>query len=117
MLKKLLLYLPCTFALAQCDAPQTTTPNMEFKQIPVTYPFSKRDTAVTDSYFGITVKDPYRWLEDDQSAETKDWVQKQNIVTNGYLSQIPYRAKIGKRLAEIWNFEKYGTPFKKADRY
>lgn len=117
MLKKILLYLPCAFALAQCGAPQPTTPSMEFKQIPVTYPFSKRDTAVADTYFGTTVKDPYRWLEDDQSAETKDWVQKQNIVTNGYLGQIPYRAKIGKRLAEIWNFEKYGTPFKKADRY
>ena len=81
MLKKLLLYLPCTFALAQCDAPQTTTPNMEFKQIPVTYPFSKRDTAVTDSYFGITVKDPYRWLEDDLSEDTKKWVIEQNKAT------------------------------------
>ena len=90
---------------------------MEFKKIPVTYPATRKDTTVGDTYFGTKVKDPYRWLEDDQSAETKDWVQKQNIVTFGYLSQIPYRDKVRKRLEQIWNYEKYGTPFKEGGKY
>ena len=90
---------------------------MEFKKIPVTYPATRKDTTVEDNYFGTKVKDPYRWLEDDQSAETKDWVQKQNIVTFGYLSQIPYRDKVRKRLEQIWNYEKFGTPFKEGGKY
>lgn len=109
--------LGSTLFLCNCkNNPQSNTIT-DFKKIPVTYPFSKKDDKVTDTYFGTTVADPYRWLEDDQSLETKDWVQKQNIVTNGFLSQIPYREKIAARLGEIWNFEKFGTPFKKADRY
>lgn len=96
---------------------QTTTSSMEFKQIPVTYPFCRKDTGVVDTYFGQTIKDPYRWLEDDQSAETKEWVQKQNLITFGYLEQIPYREKLKKRLEQIYNFEKYSTPFKKAGKY
>ena len=106
------------FWMVQCT--QNTvqpTPFMDFKKIPVTYPFSQKDTSVSDTYFGTKVSDPYRWLEDDQSAATKDWVMKQNIVTNGYLGQIPYRDKILKRLEVIWNFEKFGVPFQKAGRY
>jgi prolyl oligopeptidase len=90
---------------------------MQNKKIPVSYPASTKDTTVRDDYFGTVVYDPYRWLEDDQSAETKDWVQKQNLVTFGYLEQIPFRDKIKSRLEEIWNFEKYGTPFKEGGKY
>jgi len=90
---------------------------MNFKKIPIAYPGSRKDTTVSDTYFGKKIADPYRWLEDDQSAETKDWVQKQNIVTNGYLSQIPYREKLKHRVEQIFNFEKYGPPFKKAGKY
>jgi prolyl oligopeptidase len=90
---------------------------MEFKQIPVTYPATRKDTTVKDTYFGVNVSDPYRWLEDDQSAETKDWVKKQNIVTQGYLTQIPTRSRILKRLEAIWNFEKFSVPFKEGNRY
>ena len=97
--------------------PKSNTASMDIKQIPVTYPPTRQDSTVADDYFGTIIKDPYRWLEDDQSAETKDWVTKQNIVTNGYLSQIPYRDKIKKRLEQIYNFEKFGTPFKKAGKY
>ena len=82
------------FWMVQCT--QNTvqpTPFMDFKKIPVTYPFSQKDTSVSDTYFGTKVSDPYRWLEDDQSAATKDWVMKQNIVTNGYLGQIPIAIK------------------------
>jgi prolyl oligopeptidase len=66
----------------------------------------------TDTYFGETVSDPYRWLEADTADDTKDWVKKQNEVTNQYLSKIPYRADIKKRLTELWNYEKYTAPFK-----
>ena len=101
---KLLLYAIPVITLFACtgDVPSTTTPN--FKKIPVTYPFSRKDTTVADQYFARKISDPYRWLEDDQSAETKDWVTKQNLVTNGYLGQIPYRAKIKNRVEQIFNF-------------
>ncbi len=102
--------------LVACQQPKPKA-GSEFKTIPVTYPFSRKDTAARDNYFGTIIHDQYRWLEDDQSAETKDWVQKQNLVTFGYLSQIPYREKIKKRLEQIWNYEKFSTPFKEAGRY
>jgi prolyl oligopeptidase len=97
--------------------PKSELHAMEFKKIPLTYPFTRKDTTVSDDYFNQKIKDPYRWLEDDQSAETKDWVEKENLVTFGYLSQIPYREKLKKRLSEIFNYEKFGTPFKKAGKY
>lgn len=77
-------------------------------------------TATTDQvdvYHGVAVKDPYRWLEDDNSAATKAWVEAQNRVTFDYLGQIPQRAAIKARLTELWNFERYGTPFREGGRY
>ncbi|MCW3121949.1 MAG: family peptidase [Flavipsychrobacter sp.] len=71
-----------------------------------------RKTDHADEYFGTKVSDPYRWLEDDRSEETKDWVVKQNKVTNEYIAQIPFRNAIKKRLTELWNYEKYSAPFK-----
>lgn len=91
--------------------------SMDFSPIPITYPFSRKDNTVSDQYFNTKVQDPYRWLEDDQSAETKDWVKKQNLVTFGYLSQIPFRVKVKERLTKIFNYEKFGNPFKKAGKY
>ena len=64
-----------------------------------------------DAFFGTEVKDPYRWLENDLAPDTKDWVQRQNAVTNSYLSKIPFRESIKKRLTELWNYEKYSAPF------
>ncbi len=78
------------------------------------YPDTKK-TIETDTYFGTKVDDPYRWLEDDLSEETKDWVQRQNKVTQDYLSKIPFRDAIKKRLTELWNYEKYSAPFKEGD--
>jgi len=78
---------------------------------PVQYP----ETPKTDSatvYFGETVKDPYRWLEDDRSEETAAWVEAQNKVTFGYLETIPYRKALKERLEKIWNYEKITAPFK-----
>jgi len=90
---------------------------VNFNQIAVTYPFSRKDTAIIDHYFGQNIADPYRWLENNKSTETKEWVQQQNLLTFGYLSKIPFRDKIKKRLEGIYNFEKYSAPFKKGGKY
>ena len=71
-----------------------------------------RKTDQADDYFGTKVSDPYRWLEDDRSDETKAWVIAQNKVTTGYIAQIPFRDAIKKRLTELWNYAKYSAPFK-----
>jgi len=75
------------------------------------YPQTKKVDTVT-TYFGTKVADPYRWLENDQAPDTKGWVQEENKVTQGYLTQIPFRETIRKRLETLWNYEKYGAPFK-----
>ncbi|MBU2871707.1 prolyl oligopeptidase family serine peptidase [Colwellia sp. E2M01] len=80
----------------------------------VNYPMTKKGSVV-DSYFGIDVADPYRWLEDDRSEETGAWVKAENKVTFDYLAQIPYREQLKTRLAELWNYEKISAPFKKGD--
>ncbi|WP_353181757.1 prolyl oligopeptidase family serine peptidase [Parapedobacter lycopersici] len=67
---------------------------------------------VVDTYFGNKVPDPYRWLENDTSRDTKAWIKAQNEVTNRYLERIPFRKAIYDRLAELWNYEKYTAPFK-----
>ena len=81
---------------------------------PIEYPATAQEEVV-DNIFGTPVADPYRWLEDDMSAETADWVKRQNVVTFGYLEQIPYREEIRSRLTAMWNYEKYGAPFKRGD--
>lgn len=78
------------------------------------YPATKKVDTVTN-YFGTNVKDPYRWLEDDRSAETAAWVVDQNKVTFDYLSKIPYREALKNRLEKLWNYEKIGAPFKEGD--
>jgi prolyl oligopeptidase len=78
--------------------------------IPVTYPQTKKTDKV-DTYFGVEVKDPYRWLEDDRSEETAAWVKAENKVTFGYLEKIPFRDDLKKRLSNLWNYEKVGAPF------
>ncbi|WP_231425497.1 prolyl oligopeptidase family protein [Pedobacter sp. Leaf250] len=80
------------------------------------YPQTKKDST-TDNYFGTTIADPYRWLENDTSAETAAWVNAENKVTQNYLSQIPYRDDIKRRLTEIWNYPKEGAPFKVGEYY
>ncbi len=74
------------------------------------YPETKKVDTVTN-YFGTEVKDPYRWLEDDKSKETEDWVKAENKVTYDYLAKIPYRKELNSRLTELWNYEKLGAPF------
>ena len=78
------------------------------------YPVTKKGD-VKDTYFGVEVADPYRWLEDDHSEETAEWVKAENKVTYNYLNQIPYREELKERLSSIWNYEKVGAPFKEGD--
>ncbi len=82
----------------------------------IKYPESMKGN-VSDVYFETTVQDPYRWLEDDNSAETAAWVAAQNSVTNEYLNEIDFRSALKSRLEKIWNYPKLGVPFKKGDKY
>ncbi len=86
------------------------------RQQKIEYPDTKR-VDVTDDYHGTVVADPYRWLENDTSAETEAWVKAQNAVTFAYLEKIPFRNQIKERLEKMWNYPKYGVTFKKGDRY
>ncbi len=83
-------------------------------QMTINYPETKK-VDTTDVYFDNVVADPYRWLEDDRSEETGDWVKAQNQVTQNYLAQIPYREQIENRLTELWNYEKISAPFIEGD--
>jgi prolyl oligopeptidase len=78
------------------------------------YPNTKKVDSV-DTYFGIKIQDPFRWLEDDRSPETENWVKEQNKTTFNYLDKIPFRKELKKRLEQLWNFEKLGSPFKEGD--
>lgn len=82
----------------------------------IKYPETKKVDQV-DDYFGTKVSDPYRWLEDDKSAETAAWVAAENKVTQDYLSKIPFREQVRKRLEEMWNYPKYSSPFKEGEYY
>jgi len=80
------------------------------------YPETKKG-SVADEYFGLRVPDPYRWLEDDNAEDVKEWVGKQNEVAFSYLEKIPYREKIKNRYAELYNYPKYSIPFKEGNKY
>jgi prolyl oligopeptidase len=80
------------------------------------YPPTRKCDQV-DQYHGVTVADPYRWLEDLDSEETALWVEAQNRVTFGYLNEIPAKETIKKRLTQLWDYQKYGIPFKQGNRY
>ena len=87
-----------------------TTAGISFGQDKIQYPESKKGETV-DVYFDTKVNDPYRWLEDDKSAETGAWVKAENEVTYGYLDKIPFREELKKRMEKLWNYEKISAPF------
>ncbi|MEA1887758.1 MAG: prolyl oligopeptidase family serine peptidase [Bacteroidota bacterium] len=101
-MKKSIVILTIMLIIASCNSTDKGK---------IDYPETKK-VDVEDDYFGTTVKDPYRWLEDDNSAETAAWVEAQNEVTFAYLDKIPYRDEIRTNLTEMWNYEKYTAPFK-----
>jgi len=80
------------------------------------YPETKK-VEVTDDYFGTKVDDPYRWLEDDNSPETAQWVKEENKVTDEYLSKIPFRDKLKQRFEKLYNYPKFSAPFRAGKRY
>jgi len=83
----------------------------------IRYPDTSKNHKISDTYFGTTVTDPYRWLEDDNSPETAQWVKEQNNITFQYLQQISQRDTIKKRLTEIWDYEKISAPTKHGEKY
>jgi prolyl oligopeptidase len=82
----------------------------------IQYPVTAKE-VVSDDYFGTRVDDPYRWLEDDRAANTAAWVTEENRLTDKYLSKIPYRDQIRDRLEKLWNYPKFGEPFRKGKFY
>ncbi len=80
------------------------------------YPVTAKTNQV-DDYHGTRVADPYRWLEDDNSPATKEWVEAENKVTFGFLEKIPQRAAIKQRLTELWNYERFGVPSREGGSY
>ena len=113
-MKHLLLTGSLLALLVGCNQTTTTSQNSTTNNEKMNYPTTKKGDVV-DNYFGTSVPDPYRWLEDDKSAETAEWVKKQNEFTFAYLSQIPYRNTIKEKLQKLWNYERIGAPFTEGD--
>jgi prolyl oligopeptidase len=101
------------------DSPKSTEGKTDIRNRKTTmleYPDTRRGET-TDDYHGTTVADPYRWLEDPDTPETRAWIEAQNRVTESYLSEIPARSKIRKRLTALWNYERFGLPWSEGDYY
>lgn len=105
-MKKILAPMCVMATLVAC---KTTTKVEQMPTVEKKYPVTKK-VEVTDTYFGTEIKDPYRWLEDDRSAETTAWVKEQNEVTFNYLNAIPFRDAIKNRMTTLWNYPKVGAP-------
>ena len=112
-MKKLTLLVMGTITLFGCNQQPKQPERYSVKA----YPETRKDTTVVDDYFGTKVADPYRWLENDTSAETAKWVKEQNEVTQDYLSHIPFRSTLKDRLTQLVDYERYGMPSKKHGRY
>lgn len=105
-IQTLFAYLACSIAIFSFPA---TAQKLQ-------YPATQKGEQV-DTYFGVTVPDPYRWLEDDNSPQTAKWVEEENKVTFGYLDKIPFRAKLRERLEKLYNYPKYTTPFRNGENF
>lgn len=130
MKKVTVLFLSCLLGACSADKDESTqvfesgsavttvidnnSPQGEGQSYSVDYPVTQSGD-VLDTYFGVDVADPYRWLEDDRSEETGEWVKAQNAVTFDYLAKIPHRARLKQRLEELWNYEKVSAPFTEGD--
>jgi prolyl oligopeptidase len=128
--KVTVLFLSCLLGACSADKDESTqvsesgpavatvtdnnNPQGEGPSYSVDYPVTQSGD-VLDTYFGVDVADPYRWLEDDRSEETGEWVKAQNAVTFDYLAKIPHRARLKQRLEELWNYEKVSAPFTEGD--
>ncbi|MCG8792074.1 S9 family peptidase [Tenacibaculum finnmarkense] len=113
-MKKILFSILCaSTVLVSCKKENQSEKNTQ-KNTTLNYPKTAKKPIV-DDYFGTKITDNYRWLEDDKSTETENWVKAENDVTFNYLSKIPYREQLKNRLSELWNYEKLGTPFKEGE--
>jgi prolyl oligopeptidase len=114
-----ILTLISIFLLTACmeQQEQNQTRQVSFENPDISYPEVFQDSSIVDDYHGTKIADPYRWLEDDDSEETKAWVDAQNEVTFGHLSEIPYREALQNRLKELWDYERYSVPFRKGGHY
>ena len=112
-MKKILSILFLILSTIGCKK-ETKVETIAKNTISLNYPETKKVDTV-NTYFDTQVKDPYRWLEDDRSKETENWVKSQNKITFAYLDSIPYRDQLKKRLSNLWNYEKIGAPFKEGD--
>ena len=112
MKPNLFLLLSCLCGLLTACQPQKTETTMP----PLAYPKTEK-VSQTDTYFGTKVEDPYRWLENDTAANVKNWVEAQNKVTFDYLAHIPFRDKIRKRYEALYNYPKYGSPYRIGNYY
>ncbi|MDQ2931268.1 MAG: prolyl oligopeptidase family serine peptidase [Gemmatimonadota bacterium] len=109
--------LPLASAVALCSFAMSSVVNATLDaQSPPHYPVTRKSDQ-SDSYFGTTVADPYRWLEDTDSPETKQWIAAQNALTQQYLETIPERASIKEQLTRMWNYPKYAVPVKRGKDY
>jgi prolyl oligopeptidase len=106
-LTSVLCFVFLGFAVYATDRPTTGS---------LVYPKAKTVGQV-DDYHGVKVADPYRWLEDTDSTDTKAWVEEENKLTFGYLDQIPYRKAIRDRMTKLWNFERFTVPRQEGGRY
>jgi prolyl oligopeptidase len=97
-------------------APNAATAERSATPVKLDYPAS-RTVQQTDDYHGTVVADPYRWLEELDSTETRAWIDAQNKVTNGVLEGLPLRAKFKARMTELWNYERYGIPSNEGGKY
>ncbi|KAI8438167.1 hypothetical protein MSG28_010789 [Choristoneura fumiferana] len=98
--------------LFQCAHARASSLSMAF-----VYPEARRNESVVDDYHGTKIHDPYRWLEDPDSNETKEFIEAENKITRPYLDACPVKADVNARLTELWNYPKYSCPFRRGDRY
>ncbi len=121
MMTRVFAFLFLLMSVLACEpmdtSSSTATKPINFEPIPVNYPNTLADTAIVEDYHGMTVTDPYRWLEDDNADATKAWVQAETSVTQNYLEKIPFRESIQRRLEKLWNYERFSTPFKRGGKY
>nr|XP_023016247.1 prolyl endopeptidase-like [Leptinotarsa decemlineata] len=87
------------------------------KSMSFNYPDARRDETVKDNYFGIEVADPYRWLEDPDSEETRAFVDAQNAITKPFLQECPYKDQIKDEVTKLWNYPKLSTPYRHGNKY
>jgi prolyl oligopeptidase len=111
-----MLVIAATWGVAPNATARAVEPDQREKEQTLAYPDTTRGDQV-DDYHGTTIADPYRWLEDLDSDETKAWVEAENQVTRGYLDVLPQRDRIRERLEKLWDYERFGLPHERGDRY